>query len=305
MKAEKILLQVPDGLKRMIKPIKEKLRGDVRVWGGTCYGACDLPRDIGGSDVLVHVGHSEIPNFETDFPVIYLEGRSHRTQKVPENIYDLLEGKVALYSTVQYRYSLKKLERSLKKEGFEPMIGEGDRRIKYKGQVLGCDYSTKVEEADSHLYIGTGSFHPIGLSLSLDENIICFNPVTGELSKTEKKKDDILRKRHAKITAAKEGGSVGIVVSTKKGQNRSKVAERLMHLCEDSDIFQECMIAEFDEIRPSLVEDFDWDVMVNTACPRIALDDHPNYKTTVLTPIEFEIVLKSSNWNDWEIDEFH
>lgn len=298
--AERALLQVPDGLRRKADKIAESFDIEVSIWGGSCYGSCDLPLEIGDADVLIHVGHSEIPNMDVDYPVIYIEGRSTRFNGVPDELYEILEGKIALYSSVQYLDHLETIKEELEEKGYEVVIGEGDNRIKYPGQVLGCNYSVKVEDADSYLYIGTGDFHPLGLSLSLDKEVIRLNPLSGELEKIGDEKEGLLRRRFGLITLAEEADKIGIIVSSKSGQRRYELAKYLK-----KKLPEKCTIYEFDEITPDLVDSFDWDCAVCTACPRIALDDANNYDTVMITPDEFEIVLKEKDWEVWTIDEIH
>ena len=298
--AERALLQVPDGLRRNADKIAESFDIEISIWGGSCYGSCDLPLEIGEADVLIHVGHSEIPNLNVDYPVIYIEGRSMMFNEIPGELYDMLEGKVALYSSVQYLDHLETIKEELEEKGYEVVIGEGDDRIKYPGQVLGCNYSVKVEDADTHLYIGTGDFHPLGLSLSLDKEVIKLNPLSGELEKIGDEKDRLLRRRFGLITLAEDADKIGIIVSSKSGQRRYNLAEYLK-----SKLPEKCTIYEFDEVTPDLVDSFDWDCAVCTACPRIALDDANNYDTVMITPEEFEITLKEKDWEEWTIDEIH
>ncbi len=302
LKAEKVLLQLPDGLRRKSHKIIKELERygvDITLWGGTCYGACDLPLDIGEADLLVHIGHSEIPNIYVGYPVVYLEGRSRRWTDPPKKLFKRLKGKVALYASIQHMDHLKKMKDILEDEGFETVVEKGDQRIKYPGQVLGCNYSTQVPDADTHLYIGTGRFHPLGLSMSLKKEVFVFNPVTGEFTSTENKMDRLLRKRFAAINVSEEADKVGVILSQKKGQRRDGVLDAL------KDAKNDIIIAEFDEIEPDLVDDFQWDCAVNTACPRITLDDSGNYSTRILTPIEFLISKKVKKWEEWEMDEIH
>ncbi|MFW6375595.1 MAG: diphthamide biosynthesis enzyme Dph2 [Thermoplasmatota archaeon] len=300
MGAERALLQVPDGLRRKADKIAESLDIEISIWGGSCYGSCDLPLEIGEADVLIHVGHSEIPNLDVDYPVIYIEGRSTNFREIPDELYEILEGKIALYSSVQYLDHLETIKEKLEEKGYEVVIGEGDDRIKYPGQVLGCNYSAKVKDADSHLYIGTGDFHPLGLSMSVGKEIIKLDPLSGELGKIGDDMDRFLRKRFGLITLAEDAEKIGIIVSTKSGQRRYELAEYLK-----KKLPEKCTLYEFDEITPDLVDSFDWDCAVCTACPRIALDDSNNYSTVMITPDEFRIVLKEKNWERWTIDEIH
>lgn len=295
---QKVLLQVPDGLRRKVDLFVEALDAEVNIWGGTCYGACDLPLDIGEGELLVHVGHTEIPDLKVDYPVVFVEGRSRDFRPIPDELYHMLRGEIALYSTVQYINQMNRLEDILTKKGYVTRKGEGDGRIKYPGQVLGCNFSARVTDAQTHLYVGTGLFHPIGLALSLKNDVIIFDPVTGTVDTTEGAADRMIRKRFAAIQLAKESDRCGIILSQKPGQRREEAAVEVYDNCPIK-----CSKLEFDEIEPHLVDSYGWDIMVNTACPRLALDDHIRFETTIVTPIEYLIATGKKGWEEWEMDE--
>ncbi len=61
--AKRVLVQLPDGLKKDYKEIYENLKGDyfIYFWAGSCFGACDIPiyvKDF-GFDIIVHFGHEK------------------------------------------------------------------------------------------------------------------------------------------------------------------------------------------------------------------------------------------------------
>ena len=64
LKSKLVCLHLPDGLKPkadyMQKEIKDKTNAEVIIWGGSCYGSCDLPLSVKnlGVDLLIHFGHS-------------------------------------------------------------------------------------------------------------------------------------------------------------------------------------------------------------------------------------------------------
>jgi len=64
VRAKRVLLQLPDGLKPRAKELTDTLRNragvEVLLWGGACFGACDTPPNTGKirADLLVHFGHS-------------------------------------------------------------------------------------------------------------------------------------------------------------------------------------------------------------------------------------------------------
>ncbi len=302
LQVEKILLQLPDGLKTKIEKFAEMFDQDVVVWGNSCYGACDLPEDIGCADVLLQIGHSEIPYLEPSYPIIYLEGRCRMWKDLPPELLKKLEGKVALYAPVQHIHQLERAAENIEAAGLTPVIGEGDERIKYPGQILGCNYSVKREDVDHHLYIGTGRFHPLGLSFSLGKDVFIYNPVAQNIgSITEEERDDFLRKRYGAIAQVEKAEKVMVIISTKIGQIRRSSVEELLELGEKAG--KTMMLMRFGEIRPEFIDQFRWDCAVNTACPRIALDDYENFKTTMLTPREFKIGLDINEGGDWKMDE--
>jgi len=65
LKAKRVCIQLPDGLKPKAETIQneiEKLTGaTVLIWAGSCFGACDTPQGLDRLkvDLLVQFGHSE------------------------------------------------------------------------------------------------------------------------------------------------------------------------------------------------------------------------------------------------------
>ena len=56
-------------------------------------------------------------------------------------------------------------------------------------------------------------------------------------------------------------------------------------------------------VSPDFLEGYRVDAWVNTACPRIAIEDVLQYKKPLLTPPEFEIVVGERAWEDYAFDE--
>ena len=63
-KVEKVLFQFPEGLKPyaqvICNEIEIKAGCECMIWMGTCFGACDVPIEVGslGIDLIVQFGHS-------------------------------------------------------------------------------------------------------------------------------------------------------------------------------------------------------------------------------------------------------
>lgn len=62
-RAKVVAIQLPDGLKPKARLIVDTLQENtdalVLIWGGSCYGACDLPQGLSGVDLLIQFGHSK------------------------------------------------------------------------------------------------------------------------------------------------------------------------------------------------------------------------------------------------------
>ncbi|MFA5061055.1 MAG: diphthamide synthesis protein [Candidatus Pacearchaeota archaeon] len=60
-KAKSILVQLPDGLKPwavpIVKYLEDKTSVDVKIWLGSCFGACDVPKS--DCDLLIQFGHAK------------------------------------------------------------------------------------------------------------------------------------------------------------------------------------------------------------------------------------------------------
>ncbi len=187
--------------------------------------------------------------------------------------------KIALFAAVQF-IKLDALITQLKDQGNEVLTTHG-KRTSGKFQLLGCDcFSDSFQDkdtlnkADTILYIGDGLFHPRALILAQDKPVILYDPIA-ETIKTVSKKDlqKDLNKRKANIIKYLDAKNVGILVSTKPGQQYLKNAILLKNKEKD----KTCYIFIADAFSFSEMENFPFiDVWVNTACPRIGYDDAKN-----------------------------
>lgn len=63
-KAKLVCLNLPDGFKPRAKELQDAIKKEtgaqVILWGGSCYGSCDVPLEVKrlGVDLLVHFGHA-------------------------------------------------------------------------------------------------------------------------------------------------------------------------------------------------------------------------------------------------------
>lgn len=296
-------LQFPEGFKRqainIARELEEKTGAMVIISGSPCFGACDIDTDLKDSvDVLFHFGHAGMGEHGN---VVFMEARS-RIDVVPAvkaALPLLKERRIGLVTTVQHVHKLKEVVEFLKENGKEAVVGKGGPRVRYPGQVLGCNFSAARVDCEEYLYVGSGFFHPLGVAIATGKRVIAADPFLNQAVEISPEK--FLRKRSGYISKAMGAKVFGIVVSTKSGQYRMKLAQRLKDTANRHGI--EAYIILMDLVMPEQLLAFKVDAYVNTACPRITFDDAERFHVPVLTPQEFEIVLGERNWEALEMDE--
>jgi 2-(3-amino-3-carboxypropyl)histidine synthase len=309
--AHRVALQFPEGLKPQAVEAAdeiERITGCICIiLGDPCYGACDLNTSYRSfADVLVHFGHSEIPSMITDNNVLFVE------VKLDYDITDLLQAtldrsssRVGLVTTVQHVHQLPMLKEWLERHGRTVLIGQGDKRVKNPGQVLGCNVSAASsikDKVDQFLYLGSGDFHPLAVSLATGKPVIVLDPMMQEVRDVEQLKERILRQRHGAISLASEAKSFGIIISSKPGQQRKALADKLKEMILSKG--KRASLIMMDNVTPEQLLAFQLEAFVSTACPRLAIDDYLRYRKPMLTPIELEVALGSRSWDDYIFDSF-
>lgn len=300
---KRIGLQFPEGLKRqainIARKIEEKTGASVIISGNPCFGACDIDTILASRvDILFHFGHAAMGKYDN---VIFIEARSsiEVLPAVKMALPLLKASRIGIITTVQHVHKLEEISEFLKENGKEAVIGEGDLRTRYHGQVLGCNFMAAKVDCEEILYIGSGFFHPLGAAVATKKRVIAADPYLNEAVEVNPEK--FLRKRHGYIAKAMDAKVFGIIVSTKSGQNRMKLAQRLVEIAKKHGI--EAHIIMMDLVTPEQLLAFKVDAYVNTACPRITIDDAERFRVPVLTPQEFEVVLGERKWEALLMDE--
>jgi 2-(3-amino-3-carboxypropyl)histidine synthase len=309
-------LHLPEGLQRHAKAIasylEAKTQAKVVITSNPCYGACDLVDESFlslGIEASIEVGHAPLPFLIPKIPTFFVNAKpTQGIEQVIKEAVPYLEGKrIGLLTTYQWIEKLDPIKGSLKKEGFLPLTSKGDRRIAQAGLVLGCNASgaRRLESrVTSFLFVGEGNFHPLTLLLSVNKPLIQADPFTNQVRKKElaKLKEKVLRQRYQAIEQAKGAKTYGILISTKIGQLRFKLAKAIK---EKLKVYgKEAYLFAGDELK---AEQFNYlkgvDCLISTACPRIAIDDFLSYKLPIITPIELEIALGERKLANYRLDE--
>lgn len=288
-----VAIQLPEGLKIRAQEISDFISketgADCLVIGRPCYGACDLFDYREWCDAIVHYGHSAIPSMGDDPNVLYIEARSDAALRndLPV-VLEALPERIGILATIQYIGLVPAVVEVLESIGRRAVVREGDCRITYPGQILGCNCTVAEAESplcDCYLYLGEGDFHPIAASLGTDKPVFVLNPVTGELRSMDAQRDRIIRRRFGAIQSASSARRFLIIVCSKTGQCRRELARNAERMVRDAG--RVCVTAVMEEITPDSLASYQVDAYVCTACPRVAIDESARYSRPMLTVPEF------------------
>ncbi len=295
-----IALEGPEGLKPKIKDVAEKIEEEtgatVITVGEPCRGACDLKNEILPKNVeaIFHFGHKKMLN--TIKNVYYLEATidcPNWTKKIEREIQKLDETKrIVVVTTSPYEELAKKTARYILKRGMK--IHTAEKGHPTVINVLGCQVK-EIEgvdkETDLYLFIGDGVFHPLGVALNTTKKVYQIGPEAPILRNLSQYRNKILKKRLLIIEKAREKKKFGVILGLKPGQRKLKEAMQIKEKLKKAGY--KAVIIALDEINPEKIINFpDLEAIVNTACPRVSIDDQQNFHVPVLTTKEAEYMLK-------------
>ncbi|MEM2316124.1 MAG: diphthamide synthesis protein, partial [Candidatus Nezhaarchaeales archaeon] len=205
---KRVLLQFADGLKQHASSVYEELNEEassveVLTSGSSCYGACDVAFDEAlnvRADGIVHYGHTPFPGafsyaenlgvkilFVETFSKLDISGVIDKAIGVLSSMGKVVN--VGLTATLQEAPYVPTFKRRLEGEGYRVHIGTGSNRVKYTGQVLGCDYSSALsinDEVEVFLHLGGGLFHALGLGLITQKPVLLCDPYRNEVKDIER-----------------------------------------------------------------------------------------------------------------------
>lgn len=166
---------------------------------------------------------------------------------------DILPEKIFLAYSIQYKTLAEKIKDKL-----------GSRVAGYK-QVLGC---SKLKVKYPVLLVGSGRFHALNLALQGNIMYILEGNTVSKLNEEEIKR--IKANRKTALSRFLAADSIGILVSTKPGQENLKKALLLKRKFEKKGKKTQIFLA--DNINTEELENYNIDSWVNTACPALSFD---------------------------------
>ena len=173
-----------------------------------------------------------------------------------------------------------------------------------QAKCLGCNYSGDDDSIGHYLFLGSGDFHPIGLVLHTGKPLAMLDPYTGDAEEMSLERiERILRQTlwpdHGKRRRR-------TLWHPDRGESQGRCAGpsllRMKRMLEKHG--KKGYLLALEHIGPDLIDFYPVDAFVNTACPRIAIDDAVRYSKPLITPFELEVALGEKKWETgYQFDE--
>jgi len=169
-----------------------------------------------------------------------------------------LPKKIAIAYSIQFKDTAYKIKQILSL----------DHKINTLSQILGCSKLKFSKDTQAVLLIGSGRFHAIALAYESKLPVFIYE---GEKI-TKISNEEILnleKKRKALYIKFLNSKDVGVLISQKPGQERIKRALALKEKFKDKNFY----FFLDNNIAPSNFENFGIKCFVNSACPRLDMDN--------------------------------
>ena len=193
--------------------------------------------------------------------IMHLRARSKVSCEIPDNLLKEIPAGLGVVTTIQHLWQIDKVVTQVKGV--------------LCGQVLGC----RTERADKSkvsgfLFVGSGKFHPLAVAMNTGKTVYCYDPMTKKLTKIDKEEIEKIQKgKQAAYVKYLASDVIGILVSTKTGQNQMKRAKTFIESRKNDG--KKYYLFAFDTLNVPWLEHFPFvQAWVNTACPRISEDLH-------------------------------
>jgi 2-(3-amino-3-carboxypropyl)histidine synthase len=188
---------------------------------------------------------------------LFIPARALQDVSLTKQQIAVLPKPVGLLATAQYEHTLKNLHSQVK-----------DSLL--LGTVLGCNiFRSEKAGVNSYLLVGTGKFHALAIAVMTKKPVFVFNPYDSRVSQVSHLEvAGLLKKKKLDYIRFLQAETVGILVSTKPGQQNLKRALEIQ-----KDIRKESYVFLADSLDLDSLQNFPFvDCWVNTACPRLSED---------------------------------
>jgi 2-(3-amino-3-carboxypropyl)histidine synthase len=154
-----------------------------------------------------------------------------------------------------------------------------------------------AKDVEAFLFIGGGQFHALGVALSTSKPTVVADPYDNTAVSIDAEAEKILKQRWAQVQEAKKAKTFAVLIGLKPGQKKLEEAMRLKQKLEEQG--KTVYLLALEEITPEALMEFpSIDTFINTACPRLSLDDTVRFKKPVLTVNETLVTIGKLSWEE-------
>ncbi len=298
-KAKKVLLQLPEGVKRfsydIVNTIKSFIDQEViiDVDANPQFGSCLLDFELVKSyDLVVHIGHEPYPLLKYPDNVLFVDLLSKvvitedHYEKLIKMLRELRAKRVVIYTTNQHKHVFLRLVRRLRDEGVS-IVNDLSNYL-----ITGCIYPDAdilLKVTDAFIVLAGGFFHTLGLGLKImcRRPIIRLDPYSNIITNAVKDILKVLKKRFWLLSKAKDARSWLVFIGY-SGQYRPVIVRKVVDILMKNNMKYYTAITRYLSRDALLnIDRNDIEAIIITSCPRLAIDDFCNYVKPVLTPGEF------------------
>ena len=202
---------------------------------------------------------------------VFIETKYTGNLTLPKSLIAQLPKKIALALPVQFLDFLEPIKKQLESAGKKVTLFKS-KHGKYSGQALGCAIEEFPGDYESFLYVGDGKIHPTALLYENEKKVYCYNPFNDKIEILDDSYlEKVQKRKKGQLAKFLSSDNIGILVTSKSGQNQSNKAEELREKLEKAG--KKAFVFLANEIDFNSLENFNFiDVWINTACPRIVED---------------------------------
>jgi len=322
-KGDYIGLELPEGMKKFVSELslylEKELGKKIVVSSEPCFGACDIKShqfESIGIKTIIHMGNEIIPNVELPNGIKVIFIPLYINIPIKETVNRSIKyfqknniSNVGVLSSISFIKNVDKIKKLLKSNDIGVHTASGNKRLIQPAHVLGCNASSALpikNKVDIFAMYENGSFHAPAVSLTVKTDVVCFDPLTGDviLYSYDKLKQKALEERAENLQRLSEAKKVGLLISSKVGQNRSKIIYRLEKMYSDKGYKTVILISDY--IDPKSLDTTDLDILIASMCPRVSMDERRLFSKPILTiPEAMEFIQTNGvNKNDFQFDQY-
>lgn len=306
VQAKKVLVQLPEGLKRYYPAIAESIRAEadleVHLDAGPLYGSCLIDRGTAESyDLVIHIGHDPYPPVgHPNSRVLFVDleyvgvGPEAIADEVKRHLRSVGARSIAMVTTNQHKRLTKSMREELEAEGFNVMLGPL--------VIFGCYVPPELRRSrvEAVVVVAGGLFHSIGVGMSVRGTVVLrADPYTRSVTDVSRDVSRFMSVRLKKMYDALGVRSWGILVGV-SGQHRPWIVSKLKKVLSEKGYRHYVYVAPVLDINVLRnVDSPEVEAYVVTSCPRVAIDDLAEFEKPVLTPSEAMVVLERGEVSEY------